>query len=497
MTDQKESERRIATVMFADISGFTAMSEKMDPEEVTMLMNGIFKMMGSIIERYGGRIDKFMGDCVMATFGVPKAIENAPQKAVNTAIEIRNKIYRFNTERSLDIPLDIHVGINTGNVIAGVVGSDQKKEFTVMGDTVNTCSRLEGESKTGQILVGLDTYKATKDVYEYKELKPVSVKGKENPVPAFEMLSTRTKSARRKIGSGRMIHLELVGRDSDMNKLELQVNLAINGKGSIVNVIGEGGIGKSRLIAELKAREVMQRVTLLEGRSLSMGRSLSFYPIIEFLKQWTDITEDDRDIVQMQKLENLVGRLFPEEKVEVVPFVATLMGMKLTGKHAKRVEGIEGEGLEKLIMKNLREFMRKATNDDPYVVILDDMHWSDISSIELLEALFRLAETQKILFINVFRPRYEEASKKIIDMVKEKHPDHYVEINLHPLADKDGEALITNLLNITGLPATIKDRILQRTGGNPFFIEEVVRSFIDTGAIIQKKGQFEVTARIE
>ncbi len=230
--------------MFADISGFTSMSEKMSPEEVTSIMNDCFEMMGNLVERYGGRIDKFIGDCVMATFGVPTAIENAPQKAVNTAIEMRNELYRFNRERNLAIPLDIHIGINSGNVLAGIVGSAQKQEYTVMGDTVNLASHLEDASQTGQILVGLDTHKATKDAFEYKELKPITMKGKEKPVPVFELLSTKTRTARRKIGADRMIHSEIVGRDDELNKLELQVNLAINGKGSIVNVIGEGESAK-------------------------------------------------------------------------------------------------------------------------------------------------------------------------------------------------------------------------------------------------------------
>ena len=179
-TIQRESELRTATVMFADISGFTAMSEKMSPEEVTVIMNQCFEMMGVVIEKYGGTIDKFIGDCVMVTFGVPTAIENAPLKAVNTSIEMRNRLYRFNKDKNLAIPLDIHIGINSGNVLAGVVGAQQKHEYTVMGDTVNLASRLEDASQTGQILVGPSTYRNTRDEFEYRELKPIKLKGKQH-----------------------------------------------------------------------------------------------------------------------------------------------------------------------------------------------------------------------------------------------------------------------------------------------------------------------------
>src|SRR5208283_292420 len=150
-----------ATVMFADISGFTAMSEMMDPEEVTSLINDCFFMMEACIERHGGTIDKFIGDSVMVVFGVPKALEDAPQKAVNTAIELRNGLHSFNMRKNLATPLNIHIGINTGPVVSGMIGGDRKQDFTVMGDAVNLASRLEAASQTGQILVGPATYKAT------------------------------------------------------------------------------------------------------------------------------------------------------------------------------------------------------------------------------------------------------------------------------------------------------------------------------------------------
>jgi len=497
MPSRHESERRIATILFADISGFTAMSEKHDPEEVTLLMNETFGLMGRIIERHEGRIDKFMGDCVMATFGVPTAIENAPQKAVNTAIEIRNQIRQANRSRKLPVPLDVHIGINTGPVISGFVGTDNKQEFTVMGDAVNLASRFEDASTTGQILVGRDTWLATREALDYKELPPVSLKGKEQSVPVYELLSTRPKIERRKPAADRMIQSVIVGREAELNKLEFQIHKAINGEGSIVTVIGEAGIGKSRLIAELKTRDVMQRVTLLEGRAISIGRSLSFYPIIGFLKQWAAIGEDDLQAEQLSKLEKLVKRIWPEQLAEVVPFVATLMGLPLSGKHAERLSIVEPENLDKMVMKNLREFLRQATRTQTFVFILDDLHWADTSSLELLGFLFKLAETQKILFINVFRPRYEETGEKLIQTIQDKYPERLVRIELQPLGERDSDTLVDNLLNIRGLPVRIRRQILERAGGNPFFIEEVVRSFIDSGAVVRKKDGFEVTGKIE
>jgi tetratricopeptide (TPR) repeat protein len=272
---------------------------------------------------------------------------------------------------------------------------------------------------------------------------------------------------------------------------------ARNGEGSVVNVIGEAGIGKSRLVAELKTRDLMTRINLFEGRAISIGRNLRFYPIIDLLKQWAQIREDDDERIAFDKLEVAVRNIIPEEVSEVFPFIATLMGIKLSGRYAERVKGIEGEALEKLILKSVRELLKKATELAPLVIVIEDLHWADTSSIELMESLFRLVKTHKILFINVFRPGYEETGDYIIKIVKEKFPENFVEIALEPLNDRMSEELIYKMLNIRGLQHAVIDRIVKRADGNPFFIEEVVRSFIDEGAVVAKDGSFEVTDKID
>lgn len=206
----KESERRQVTIVFADISGFTSMSEKMDPEEVTSVMNDCFAILGKAITDHGGTIDKFMGDCVMSVFGAPVAIEDAPKRAINAAIEMRSKLHQFSKRESLSISLGIHFGINSGEVISGAIGSAGKKEFTVMGDAVNLASRLEELSEEGQILVGQSTYQETRDYFAFKQLDPVSLKGKEKPVPIYELLSRRTVKDRARVSTERMIFSEMV-----------------------------------------------------------------------------------------------------------------------------------------------------------------------------------------------------------------------------------------------------------------------------------------------
>ena len=493
----RDYERRHATVMFADISGFTAMSEKVGPEQVTELINQCFEMMAPVIKRYEGTIDKFMGDSVMVLFGVPAATENAPTKAVNAAIELRSALSRFTEEKGLAVPINLHIGINTGEVLAGTVGGGAKKEYTVMGDAVNLASRLDEISTAGQILVGPDTYWETKDDFEYRELSAVTLKGKEKMIPVWELMSVTGRVHRPSIsGTDRMVYSAMVGRDAEMGKLEHSVMKAVNGEGQIVNIIGEAGIGKSRLKAELKGREVMERTTIVEGRAISMGKNLPFHPIIDLIKNWVGITEDDDGAVALAKLERSVRGVYQEEAGEIVPFVATLMGMKLTGRWAERVRDIEGEALEKLIYKNVRELVVKVTERRPLVIIMEDLHWADTSSLELLESLMRLVEKQRVLFINLFRPNFPDTSDRIVETVRERHFARYTEIGLSPLGEPESEVLVNNLLRIKGLPREVRERIIKRAGGNPFFIEEVVRSLIDEGAVVRRNGDFIVTKGI-
>ena len=491
-----EGERKRVTVLFADVAGFTSMSEKLDPEQVHQIMDGCFKILMDEIHNHQGTINQFTGDGVMALFGAPVAIENHAQNACQAALSIQGAIKKYSKELKTKFGLDfkMRIGLNSGPVIVGSIGDDLRMDYTAIGDTTNLAARMESMAAPGTVLVSLNTYKRVGQFLKFEPLGKVTVKGKEEPLDTYKLVG---KIERPGSGLERQIFSEMVGRDDDLNKLELQVNKAASGEGSIVNVIGEAGIGKSRLIAELRNSSVMKRVTLLEGRAISIGRNLSFHPIINLLKHWAQINDKDTSVSALGKLETAIRSICPEDSNEIFPFVSTLMGMKLSGRHAERVNGIEGEALEKLIFKNMRDLLIKSTELTPLVVVIEDLHWADTSSIELLESLFRLAETRRIIFINVFRPNHPETGGRIIESIKEKLPVYYVEINLQPLNEQMSETLINNTLNIKGIQHAMVDQIILRAGGNPFFIEEVVRSLIDEGAVVKANGEFKVTEKIE
>lgn len=490
-------ERKMVTVLFADVANYTAMSEKLDPESVHQIMDGCFKILMDEIHEHKGTINQFTGDGVMALFGAPLALEDHAQAGCHAALAIQKSIKAYSKvlKTKYDVNFQMRIGINSGSVVVGTIGDDLRMDYTAVGDTTNLAARMESKAKPGNVLVSPTTYKKVNQQFEFKSLGEMAIKGKKEPLEVYELV--KDKVYRPRLGQERQIYSEMVGRDKEFNKIELQVNKAIDGDGSVVNIIGEAGIGKSRLIAELKDRDVMKRVNLLEGRAISIGRNLSFHPIIDLLKHWARISENDTEASSFEKLETAIRGIAQQDADEIIPFVATLMGMKLTGRYAERIKGIEGEALEKLILKNVRDLLIKSTELTPLVVVIEDLHWADTSSIDLLESLFRLAETQKILFINVFRPDHKETGDRIIESLKEKLPVYYVEINLEPLTEKMSETLIDNMLKIKGLHHTMKNKIVRRAGGNPFFIEEVVRSFIDEGAVVIKNGNFEVTDKIE
>jgi len=495
--DKIEGERKQVTVMFCDIEDFTVLSEKLGPEESYTIMNQVYEILIHQVHDYGGTVNELTGDGILALFGAPIALEDAPQRALRSALSIHREIIKFNDQKKQKVPIRMRIGLNTGPVVVGTLGNDLRVEFKAVGDTVNLASRMESIAEPGTTYVTRNTFHLAEGLFEFEAIGKKKVKGKPELIPVYKLLGDKGDLYRPRLGSERMIFSRMVGRDELLDRLELQVMKAVNGEGSIVNIIGEAGIGKSRLVAELKRRDVMKRVVFLEGRAISIGRNLSFYPIIYLMKQWARIGEDDDKNVTHSKLEAAVRDLHPEKADEIFPFVATLMGMKLTGAYAERIKGIEGEALEKLIFNNMRALIIRATELSPMVIVSEDMHWADTSTIEIMEFLFQMVETHRVLFINLFRPGYPERGDRITASIKKSLSRYYVELKIEPLDGKMSQELIRNMLNIGELKHAVMEQIVKRTGGNPFFIEEVVRSFIDESVVVLKNGKFEVTEKIE
>lgn len=497
--DEIEGEQRQVTIMFCDIKESTPLVEKLGPEKAFSFLNQILEILIQTVHEYEGTVNELRGDGILALFGAPYAIENAPFRAIESALAIHWGIAHFNETSGFQsgLPLiSLRIGINTGPVVVGSVGNDLRVKFTAVGDTINLAARMEQMAEPGTTYVTEDTFRQTNELFEFKSLGKKKIKGKEKPLNVYRVLFQKKEVHQLRLIPARKYYSKMVGRDDELNRLTSQVIQVINGRGSVVNVIGEAGIGKSRLIAELKALNIIDQVSLIEGRAISIGKNLSYHPIIDFLKQWAQISIDDAESTAFEKLEMAVRNVCPDSLSEVLPFVATLMRMTLPERYAQRIKGVEGEALERLILKNVRQLLTNASKMIPIVIVAEDLHWADTSSFALLGSLYRLAETERILFVNLFRPGYELTSDKLINLIEEKLPDHYVEINLKPLDEQTAKSILSAILNLSYKHKDIIDRIIRRTGGNPFFIEEVVSSLIDQGAVVQKNNLFQLTEKI-
>ncbi len=500
----RPSERRQATMLFANVGGFAALYGTLPAERLKALLDRCFGELEAAVQAYGGVVDKYVGECMMALFGVPNAIEHAPRQALNAAIDLRRRLAAFLEEpevrAALLVPLTLQIGINTGLVIAGEVGGRTKRGFTVMGDAVNLAARLCDAAGDGDVWVGADTHRATAAEFEFEALEPLRLKGKANPQPAFALRSSREqlhRTPRTSAAATWSIASAVIGREAELATLADCVRRLADGSGGIVGIVGEAGLGKSRLLAELLRLEPARHVTVLEGRAFSVGHGLSFHPFVDLLQRWAGIVDDDEAAAEMKLLAALAGIMPEAERDEVFPFVAMMMGMRPTGEHAAPVRGGEGEAMVELILKHVRHVLRRLTDVRPTVLVFEDLHWADQSSIELLEALLRLAGRYPLLFVVLARPEAPETSDRILATARTEHAALYTEIRLGHLTAPQCYALIQNLLGTPDLPYATRELIVGRAEGNPFYIEEVIRSLIEDGAVTYEDGQVRLTDRLQ
>jgi class 3 adenylate cyclase/tetratricopeptide (TPR) repeat protein len=490
-----EGERKLVTVMFADVAGFTGMGEKLDPEDLHLVMNNCFRVLMDEVHKCEGTINEFRGDGVMALFGAPIAHEDHAVRACHASLAIQRALVFFAeaVRARYGVDFKMRIGLNSGPVVVGAIGDDLRMDYTAQGDTANLAARMEGSAHPGAVLVSANTWKLVKNLFEFAPMEEIRVKGKEQPVASYMLKGVLGSGSR----AEREVYSEIIGRDQELSILELQLLKVVNGQGSVINIVGEAGVGKSRLIAELKKRDVAKEVVFLQGRAISIGKNLSFHPIIDLLKTWAGIGKDDPAIVATDKLKAEVRQVCSDQADEIFPFLSKMMGMKLSGKHAERINGITGQPLENLILKSVRDLAINASRTGPLVIVMEDLQWADTSSMLLLDALYRLAMTQQIVFINLYRPGYWDKDDKSPATLKTRAPDiPFIQILVQPLDPVNSETLIDNMLKVKGLQHPVKKRMIERAGGNPFFIEEIVRSFIDQGVVRVGENGLEVTDTI-
>jgi class 3 adenylate cyclase/tetratricopeptide (TPR) repeat protein len=485
-----ESERKNVTVLFADIAGFTAMSEKLDPEDVTNLMNGCLRMLADVVVRYEGYVDKFIGDCIMAIFGAPIAHENHPELAVRAAIAMHKEMEEYNKKlpTKIDKKLALHTGINSGMVIAGGVGSDMKMEYTVMGDTVNLASRLESIAKDGQIFVSGYTYNLTRHLFEFLHHDPIKVKGKQAPVAVYEVLKAKNLI-------GQDIKTSdatppLVGRSSEIDTLQKCARALMAGHGQAVFLVSDPGIGKSRVQLELKNRFKPGEIQVIEGTCRSFSRSTSYAVFAEIFRQLLTIDGDDLNEAVRDKLVKnlpLLLKLDPEalapEAREAIVHIGSILGLQLAEEFDIAVDQMEAQEIKASIFRSVAWFYRQLARQKPLMLVLENLHHADTTSIELIAYLFEAVRQDPVMLVLLMRPVREHPSAKLPPIAKKVLDDRSTEISFSRLSDPECDQLLRHLLKVERVPDAILAMVRSRADGNPLYIEEIARSLIDDGIV--------------
>ncbi len=490
-----EGERKPVTILFTDIVGSTSLAEKLDPEEWKEVVSTAHQRISQVVYKYEGTIAQLLGDGVLVFFGAPITHEDDPIRAVHAALDIQQEISKYAGELKGYVDnFQLRVGLNTGTVVVGNVGSDLHMEYLAIGDAVNLASRLQSAAQPGKVLISENTARQVKAIFDLQSMGQLTLKGKAEPVTAFEVTNRKAVPER----SRGFVDLSspLVGRQFEVSGLTEVLDALLNGHGQIVTVLGEAGIGKSRLVAEVRQHSSDRPIQphWLEGRALSYGQALSFWTITQLLYDDLGLSDGDPEVKLRAALKRRLNTLFKENDVEVLPYLAQLLGVSLEGEVAARVRLLDGETLKRQTLLAISQFFQRLAEKQPTVVVFEDLHWADPSSLEALEILLEVTDRAPLMLVLLSRLERESGSWGIKVKAETDYSHRYTEILLKPLSPGEQNNLVDNLLTIAELPDATRRLILERTEGNPFYLEEIIRSLIDQG-VIMREGDHWIATR--
>ena len=489
-----EGERRIVTVLFSDVKSSTSMAETLDPEEWAEIMNGAFKYLIAPVYHYEGTLARLMGDAVLAFFGAPVAHEDDPMRAILAALDMLEGIkpYREQVKRRYGLELNLRVGINTGLVVVGEMGSDLRVEYTAMGDAVNLASRMEQRAEPGTVQITGGTYKSVSNLFDFESLGEIEVRGKSEPVEAYRVLRRRAGAVPTRGIEG--LNSPMVGRERELNLLQGKVGDLLTGSGNLVSIMGEAGLGKSRLLSELK-KSLPQSpdpssplVRWHEGRSLSYETAAPYAPFVHLLTGLFSLQPEDTAEVKYGKIRSGIDEILPGYGGQLGPYIASMLEVPATGEDADKIRFIEPPQLRAGIFFSLETLLAQLASIGPLVLVFEDLHWADPSSLELLGRLLPVTDRAALMIIALFRPQRQDPSWIFHEAASRDYPHRYTQITLEPLDEQHSRTLVANLLEIEDLPESVRALILRKAEGNPFFVEEVIRSLLD-GKLVVREGE--------
>ncbi len=480
-----EGERKQVTVLFADVAGSTSLSERLDPEDVQTLMRRCFDLMLEQVHRYEGTVAQFTGDGILALFGAPIAHEDHAQRAVRAALGIQHALrdYQRELQGRQGIVFQMRIGLNSGPVVVGTIGTDLNMTYTALGDTVNLASRVQGLAAPGTVVISQPTQRLVGGYFVTRDLGQHRVKGKAAAVGVYEVLRPSRWRSRLDVYAEQGLS-PLVGRERELQTLRERFELAQAGQGQVVFISGDPGIGKSRLLHELKLRLEGNTLTWLEGRCIAYGRDTPYLPLLDVLKESFEVEEADAEAEIVRKLER-GARAMGGEVLAGMPFLRFLLSVDPGDASAVRMDP---QMRKARTFEALRALAVAGAAIRPLVLVLEDLHWIDRLSEEWVSYLSEAVPEHRILLILTHRPGYE-------------HPfgerPSYTQVRLAGLSEQESAALAEGVLAVENLPEELQRTIAARAEGNPFFVEEVVRSLLEVGAIRRADAGYVLAKPVE
>jgi class 3 adenylate cyclase len=490
------SERRPLTVLFADIAGSTAIAERMDPEDWTAIVSQAFARMNATVTRYDGTIARLMGDGVLAFFGAPVAHEDDPVRAVRCGLDMARAVDQLSAELNAKEPIDlkVRVGINTGPVVVGVVGTDSASEYTAMGDAVNVAARMQALARPGTVLVSGSTHRFVAALVESVDVGALDLKGKTNAVQAYEVTGLKEGATGRGLGG---IHAPMIGRDPQLARVRELFAVAKAGQGRVAAILGEPGIGKSRLLAEFRAvvESSDESARWIEGRCLSYGQTLPYHLVLDVVRSIIGVSASASEPEVREALDRTLRELHGDASAEPYAYLGHLLSIKLDPEMQARITAVDFEAIKRYVSA-LVQTLRAISRKGPVVLVFEDLHWADAASVDALLALAPLTADLPLLLVMSSRSDRDAVGWRLVSGMRDLFGDALTEIRLDPLSSDDARSLVANLLEIESLPEKARELILAKAEGNPFFVEEVIRMLIDRGAIRREGDRWIATASV-
>jgi class 3 adenylate cyclase/tetratricopeptide (TPR) repeat protein len=473
------------TVLFADVAGYTPLAERRDPEEVHALMDRCFKRILEEVHRYEGTINQFTGDGVMALFGAPLALEDAPRRAVLAALGIQRSLESLRQEVLGDggPDLRIRIGIHSGLVVVGTIGDDLRMDYTAVGDTTNLADRLQGLAPPGSILISQATERLVSGFFFLRDQGPQDVRGRAEPVRAFEVTGERPVQGRIEAAAGAGL-TPYVGRARELGLLQAAFESARDGRGQIAFLVGEPGIGKSRLLREFRLGLGDEPHTWLEGRCAAFRQTGAFYAIVDAFRRHFGIEEKDDEAAALARLDEAEATL-GGDLYWTLPFVRHLLSLSVGDPAVAEMDAVtrRAETVRALHARIVRE-----ARESPVIFVVEDLHWLDADSAEFLAFLSDSIPASRVLLVFTHRPGYA-------------HPfgdrSYHTRIALQTLNVGEMSTMAGSILEAEALPEEVRGLITGKADGNPFFVEEVTKSLLEAGILRLREGRVEVAQQIE